>query len=88
MSTSHVLSAIEPLIPNATNGLLTPSSNQQSRSPDIDRNLSVSLDDRGRYNFIWNLFSFIALLPTVDSDTLQIPSINIIVMWHSVFKKR
>lgn len=53
MSASHVMSSIEPLIPNTSNGLITSSNSQhQRRSPAIDSNLSVTLDDRGMYN-VW-----------------------------------
>lgn len=48
MSTSHSLTTIEPMMPATTNGMLTTASNERSRSPDIDRNLCVTLDDRGK----------------------------------------
>lgn len=48
MSNSHALTTLEPLIPNSSNSLLAPTSNnERSHSPDTDRNLCVMLDDRG-----------------------------------------
>lgn len=49
MPTSQILSTMDPLIPNSSSGLLTPtSSNQQNRNAiDSDRNLNVTLDERG-----------------------------------------
>lgn len=48
MSTSNSMSSLEPLIPSTTNGLYTSSSGgDRSHSPDNDRNLCVTLDDRG-----------------------------------------
>lgn len=49
MATSHILSAIEPLINGATSGNGNASDTTQqhhNRSPDIDRNLNITLDDR------------------------------------------
>lgn len=58
MSASHILSTIEPLIPNTSNGIINSSNNQQQRhSPDIDSNLRVTLDDRGTYSpHLWDTF--------------------------------
>lgn len=51
MATSHILSAIEP---NSTNlGRL--STSMQNRSPDGDRNVNVSLDDRELWMRFQNL---------------------------------
>lgn len=51
MATSHILSPIEP---NPTN--LGPlGTNMQSRSPDVDRNVIVSLDDRELWMRFQNL---------------------------------
>ncbi|XP_055682221.1 T-related protein isoform X1 [Lutzomyia longipalpis] len=46
MATSHILSAIEPL--NGANGAATATTggSHSNRSPDIERNLNVTLDDR------------------------------------------
>lgn len=51
MPTSQILPAMDPLIPNSSGGLLTPTNNnQQNRNSEAnDRNLNVSLDDRGAY---------------------------------------
>lgn len=55
MATSHILSAIEPTLANST-GLGPLSTNlQNSRSPDLDRNLNVSLDDRELWMRFQNL---------------------------------
>lgn len=51
MATSHILSAIEP---NSMN-LATLSGNMHNRSPDLDRNVIVSLDDRELWMRFQNL---------------------------------
>lgn len=48
MSSTHTLSTIES--PSTANGLLATTSNERSHSPETDRNLCVSLDDRGKFN--------------------------------------
>lgn len=56
MATSHILSAIEPLVPNTTNDISTLSHQSMSnRSPEIDRNVNVSLDDRDLWMRFQNL---------------------------------
>ena len=55
MATSHILSAIEPTLANSA-GLGPLSTNlQNSRSPDLDRNLNISLDDRELWMRFQNL---------------------------------
>lgn len=51
MATSHILSAIEP---NST-GLGPLNTSLQNRSPDVDRNVIVSLDDRELWMRFQNL---------------------------------
>lgn len=63
MSNSHALTTLEPLIPNSSNSLLAPTSNnERSHSPDTDRNLCVMLDDRG------NVYQNTTVKPRKDGD--------------------
>lgn len=57
MATSHILSAIEPLIQNSSNdiGGTTIHHNMSNRSPEIDRNVNVALDDRDLWMRFQNL---------------------------------
>lgn len=56
MATSHILSAIEPLVPNTTNDIGTLNHQSMSnRSPEIDRNVNVLLDDRDLWMRFQNL---------------------------------
>lgn len=63
MSNSNSISPLESSIPNSTNGLFTTTNNgDRTHSPDNDRNLSVTLDDRGKliHNFCFLVLFFIS----------------------------
>ncbi|XP_037906741.1 T-related protein isoform X2 [Hermetia illucens] len=57
MATSHILSAIEPIVTGSTSSTSNSQScqNDTNRSPDLDRNLHVTLDDRDLWLRFQNL---------------------------------
>lgn len=54
MAAPHILSAIEPMI-SATGMSMGHHGTSSSRSPDLDRNLSIVLDDRDLWMRFQNL---------------------------------
>lgn len=72
MSNSNSISPLESSIPNSTNGLFTATNNgDRSHSPDNDRNLSVTLDDRGNLTQIFGFSVFFTFIICVFPQYLN-----------------